>query len=148
MVDERQAEVSRRNAMRTAGGGALALLGLAGMTGKVVAQEATPQVGASLKGTYAVVRVRKVKPEYSAEELARNVAEGFVPIVRDVPGFVSYFVVADEEQRSWVSIGVFTDKAGADESTQRAAAFGQQGTHDWVDGDPIIIQGNIDTAAP
>ena len=141
-------ETTRRTAIRALGGGGLALLGLAGMGGRVVAQEATPQADTVLQGTYAVVRVRKVKPEYSAEELARTVGEGFVPIVREVPGFVSYFVVADEEQGSWVSIGVFADKAGADESTERAAAFGQQGTHDWVEGDPIIIEGTIDTAAP
>jgi quinol monooxygenase YgiN len=94
------------------------------------------------------VRVRRVKPEYSATALAREVAEGFVPIVREVPGFIHYFVVADDEQRSWVSVGIFADQAGADESTERAIAFGQQGTHDWVEGDPIIIAGAIETAAP
>lgn len=124
------------------------MLGLAGMGGKVFAQSATPVAGSTLEGAYAVVRVRKVRPEFSATALALEVGEGFVPIVREVPGFVSYFVVADEEQRSWVSVGVFADKAGADESTERAIAFGQQGTHDWVEGDPIIIAGQIDAGAP
>jgi quinol monooxygenase YgiN len=143
-----EAEATRRDALRAVGGGSLALLALAGMGGKVFAQEATPVAASTLEGTYAVVRVRKVRPEFSATALALEVGEGFVPIVREVPGFVSYFVVADEEQRSWVSVGIFADKAGADESTERAIAFGQQGTHDWVEGDPIIIEGPIDTAAP
>lgn len=117
------------------------------MKGNVLAQSATPAAGTSLEGAYAVVRVRKVRPEFSATALAEEVGEGFVPIVREVPGFIHYFVVADEEQRSWVSVGIFEDKAGADESTERAIAFGQQGTHDWVEGDPIIIAGTIDTSA-
>jgi hypothetical protein len=45
-------------------------------------------------------------------------------------------------------VGIFADEAGAEESTKRAVAFGQQGTHDWVEGAPIIIAGTIDTAAP
>ncbi len=49
---------------------------------------------------------------------------------------------------SFVHGGIFADKAGADESTARAITFGQQGTHDWVEGDPIIIEGAMDTAAP
>ena len=141
-------DATRRDTLRAFGGGSLALLALAGMGGKVFAQEATPVATATLEGKYAVVRVRKVRPEFSATALALEVGEGFVPIVREVPGFVTYFVVADEEQRSWVSVGVFSDKEGAEESTRRAVAFGQQGTHDWVEGDPIIIEGPIDTATP
>jgi hypothetical protein len=141
-------ETTRRDTLRGIGGGALALLGFAGLGGRVVAAEATPEARGTLEGTYGVVRVRKVKPEYSATELAQEVGDGFVPIVREVPGFVAYFVVADDEHNSWVSIGIFDDKAGADESTKRAAEFGQQGTHDWVDGDPIIVSGFIPAAAP
>lgn len=148
MMNNPESGATRRDALRTVSGGALALIGLAGLGSKVIAQEATPQSGTSLQGTYAVVRVRKVRPEFSAEEVSQSVAENFVPIVREVPGFVSYFVVADDEQHSWVSVGIFTDKAGADESTERAMAFGQQGTDDMIDGDPIIIEGSIDTAAP
>ncbi len=153
-MSEKQRSVSsdratRRDAARMLGGAsAIVAATIAGLGGTVVAQEATPVTGGTLVGAYAVVRVRKVKPEYSAEELARTVGEGFVPIVREVPGFVSYFVVADEEQGAWASVGVFEDKAGADESTRRAAEFGQQGTTDWVEGDPIIIGGTLDTAAP
>ena len=140
-------DVDRRDAVRLLGAGSLALLVSATMRGNVVAQTATPASEAALEGAYAVVRVRKVRPEFSATALAQEVGDGFVPIVREVPGFIHYFVVADEEQHSWLSVGIFTDKAGADESTERAIAFGQQGTHDWVEGDPIIIAGVIDTSA-
>lgn len=143
-----ESDTTRRNVLRALGGSSLGLVALAAMKGNVIAQDATPVPNASLEGAYAVVRVRRVKPEFSATALAQEVGEGFVPIVREIPGFIHYFVVADEEQRTWVSVGIFTDKAGADESTERAIAFGQQGTHDWVEGDPIIIAGTIDTAAP
>jgi hypothetical protein len=125
------------------GGAGLALLAIARLGGNSMAQEATPQPGAGSDGRYAIVRVRIVKPEFSAEELAREVREGFLPIVREVPGFKDYFVIANDETRSWASVGIFADKAGADESTQRAIAFGKQGTHDWVEGDPIIVEGAI-----
>ncbi len=48
---------------------------------------------------------------------------GFVPIVSGVPGFVAYYVVS-EGDGAVISINIFEDKAGADESTRRAA--------DWV----------------
>ena len=137
---------TRRDALRTLGGSSLALLALVGLRGHAVAQNATPVSESDLEGAYAVVRVRKVRPEFSATELAQTVIEGFGPIVKEVPGYIDYFVVPDEPQRTWVSIGIFADKAGADESTVQAIAFGRQGTHDWVEGDPIIVEGVINTA--
>lgn len=138
---------TRRDALRTIGASSLAFLALAGMGGNAIALGATPVSEPNLEGSYAIVRVRRVKPAFSATDLAHTVIEGFGPIVRDVPGYIDYFVVPDEPQRIWVSIGIFANKAGADESTVKAIAFGKQGTHDWVEGDPIIIAGVIDTAS-
>lgn len=141
-------ETTRRQALRTLGAGAiLAMLGVTDAGLPAAAQDATPAPGNALEGRYAVIRIRQVKPEYSAEELARTVRDGFLPIVREVPGFVAYFVMANEDARTWVSIGIFADKAGSDESTERAIAFGQLGTHDWVEPDPIIVDGVIGAAA-
>jgi len=143
-----QGQSTRRDALRTAGGGAvLALLGLAGISEAARARSATPAAGEESATEYAIARIRTVKPEFSAAELARVVNEGFLPIVQTVPGFIAYFVLANDAARTWVSIGVFTDKAAADESTRRAIEFGRQGTHDWVDGDPIIVEGPIDPAS-
>jgi len=50
----------------------------------------------------------------------------------DCRRLVEYFVFPDKPQRTWVSIGIFTDKAEADESTVKVIAFGRQGTHDWM----------------
>ncbi len=144
---DRCPETSRRQALRSLGAGAiLTMLGVSGAGLPANAQNATPAPGDDLEGRYAVIRIRQVKPEYSSEELARTVRDGFLPIVRQVPGFVAYFVIANEDARTWVSIGIFADKAGSDESTERAIAFGQLGTHDWVEPDTIIVDGLIGAA--
>ena len=147
-VPRDNAEATRRDALRSVGGGVLALLALLRLDGQATAQPATPLPDTSLHGAYAVARVRTVKPAYAASAVSEAVAAGFVPIVEDVPGFISYFVIADDAQRSWVSVGIFTDQAGANESTRRAREFGQQGTDEMVEGDPIIIAGTIDIAVP
>lgn len=145
MTDESRIETTRRGAVRVMGGAGLALLGLGGMSGRVLAQAATPVTEMGLEDAYAVARVRKVKPEFTASDVTASVAEGFIASVREVPGFVTYFVIADDEHKTWVSVGIFQDKAGAEESTERAKAFGQQGTDEMIDGEPIIIEGPVDT---
>lgn len=145
------AETTRREALRRVGGGvALAALASAALGGRVVAQSATPDAD-GIEGSHAVIRLRKVKPDRSGEELSALVREGFVPLVREVPGFVSYFVVWNAETRDWAAVGVFADKAGADESTSRAAEWGQAqrggGANDYVEGDPTVVEGEVVFAA-
>ncbi|MFJ9846115.1 antibiotic biosynthesis monooxygenase [Kitasatospora sp. NPDC101155] len=55
-------------------------------------------------------------------EAGRRVAEGFVPLLRQVPGFVAYYWV-DAGDGVMVSTSVFEDQAGAEESVRRAAGF-------------------------
>jgi hypothetical protein len=69
---------------------------------------------------YAVVR--RYDGVRDPAEAGRRVKEGFVPILREVPGFVAYY---------WVNAGggvmystsVFQDQAGEEESTKRAEAY-------------------------
>jgi hypothetical protein len=46
---------------------------------------------------YAAIRTYRVT---DAEEIARRVRDEFVPMVRDVPGFVAYYVVDAEAASS------------------------------------------------
>ena len=138
------AETTRREALRRVGGGmALAALASAALGGRVVAQSATPDASAGFEGSYSVLRLRKVKEDKSAEELVALVHKEFVPLVETVPGFVSYFIVYNPDTRDWVAVGIFADKAGADESTARAAEWGQGGASDYVEGDPTVVEGGV-----
>jgi hypothetical protein len=60
----------------------------------------------------------------SAGELIRRVWEGFVPIVQQVPGRVSWLGINWGNGRIG-SASVYADKSAADESTRRAA--------DWIE---------------
>ncbi len=71
---------------------------------------------------YASVRKYQMDPA-SVDELTRKVEGGFVPIVSGVPGFIAYYVV-DGGDGTVLSINIFENQAGAEESTKRAA--------DWV----------------
>ncbi len=71
---------------------------------------------------YASVRKYQMDPA-SVGELTQKVEEGFVPIVSGVPGFIAYYVV-DGGDGTVLSINIFENQAGAEESTKRAA--------DWV----------------
>ncbi|MFF7736467.1 hypothetical protein [Streptomyces sp. NPDC007984] len=55
-------------------------------------------------------------------EAGRRVNEEFLPLVRQVPGFVAYYWV-DAGGGVMVSTSVFQDRSGAEESTARAKDF-------------------------
>jgi hypothetical protein len=136
---------TRRETLGQLGGGAALAALAAAMSGKrVLATQATPAAGAMPAGAYTTLRIRKVKPDHSGDELNALVETGFVPQVTALPGFISYVALWNAETRDWVSISTFTDQAAADESTEVAAAFGTaSGSRDYVDGDPIVVEGAV-----
>ena len=71
---------------------------------------------------YAAVRRWQVAPD-SVEDVARRISEGFVPVVSGVPGFVAYHAL-DGGEGVIISVSVFEDRAGVEESTRLAG--------DWV----------------
>ncbi len=75
------------------------------------------------------------------EELATLVESGFLPILRSVPGFLEYFLVETDE--GLTSISVFTDEAGAEESTRRAADWVEQNLAGFFNGPPTVTAGNV-----
>ena len=73
---------------------------------------------------FAAIRYYQADPP-SVDEVVRQVQEGFVPLIRDTPGFVSYFLlIPSEREDEIVSVSVFEDRRGAEESNSEAA--------DWV----------------
>lgn len=70
---------------------------------------------------YVSVRRYEMDAE-TVDELMRRVEEGFVPIISNAPGFIAYYAL-DAGEGVVASISIFTDQAGAEESTRLAADY-------------------------
>jgi hypothetical protein len=66
--------------------------------------------------------VRRYTTMGPTDVIVRIVTEGFVPIIRDAPGFIAFYVVDGGDGRL-ASVSVFTDQAGADASNRMAAGY-------------------------
>ena len=64
----------------------------------------------------------------SLDDYLGRIESKFVPRIQDIRGFHSYYLVKVSEKEI-IGIGIFEDKAGADESSRVAV--------DFVKGDPI-----------
>ncbi|MNF93628.1 hypothetical protein D3C84_763100 [compost metagenome] len=73
---------------------------------------------------YAVIRKYQFDRAVS-EELDRKIREFFVPQLKMVPGFVTYYWLESGEGTG-ASLSVFQDKTGAEESVRLAARFVEQ----------------------
>jgi quinol monooxygenase YgiN len=76
------------------------------------------------------------------EEIDRRIQEEFVPIVKKAKGFVRYYWL-DIGDGEGASLGVFEDKAGADESMRLAAEYVKQSLSKLLTQKPEIIEGPI-----
>ena len=135
------AALSRRSAvLRLGSGGLAALLASSGIP--AAAQEASPMAGTPAAGrAYLAIRQYQLAPGRTMEELHAAVESGFMPIVKQVPGFQEYFLV--ETGEGVISISVFEDQAGAEESTARAADWVQQNLADFFAGPPTVTTGSV-----
>lgn len=70
---------------------------------------------------YTTIRHYQDEADDVVEQI-RPHAEGVRELLRGIPGFVAYYVV-DSGPGSLVTVSVFADRAGADESTRVAAKF-------------------------
>jgi hypothetical protein len=79
--------------------------------------------GGSAKVMYATVRWYEGVTD--PNEAGREVEEGFMPIISEVPGFVAYYWV-DAGDGVMISMSVYEDQSGSEESTRRAADYVQE----------------------
>lgn len=70
---------------------------------------------------YAGIRQAKAKPGM-AEELARRIKEGAIPIISDVPGFNSYYVIYAPDD-TVIAVSIFDNYEAAHECNKRALAW-------------------------
>ena len=88
---------------------------------------------------YAVIRHHRVQGA-AVEELARQGKEDFAPMIKTMPGFVAYTIIAGPDLVSTIS--VFEDKAAAEESTKRAVAWAADKITDF-DVPTEVIEGEV-----
>lgn len=144
--------VTRRGVVKAGGGLAVAVLGggfgsRRSVATPVAAPVASPAAGDGLAGRYVVVRSRTLAGTRPAADVLGTIREGFVPLLRSIPGFVAYLGIADPAARQTAFVGVFDDEAGADESTRRGGTWLTDNCYDFFAGDPIVVEGPIGVAA-
>ncbi|MFD7877910.1 hypothetical protein ACFV5G_28080 [Streptomyces sp. NPDC059766] len=86
--------------------------------------------------------VRRYEGVTDPAEAARLVDEGFVPLMRQVPGFVAYYWI-DAGDGVMVSTSVFQDRSGADESNSRAADFVRDRLAPLLPNPPRVTAGEV-----
>jgi quinol monooxygenase YgiN len=97
---------------------------------------------------FVAIRYYRTDPD-SIDEVIRRVKEGFVPIIRDTPGFVSYLVLAPgEREGEIVSVSVFEGQQGAEESNRKAEDWVRQNLSDllplpeFAAGEVVVYEAN------
>ena len=86
--------------------------------------------------------VRRYEGVTDAAEAARQVAEGFVPLLKGMPGFVAYYWV-DAGSGVMASTSVFEDRAGAEGSTEKAADFVKANMAHLLPNPPQVTAGEV-----
>jgi hypothetical protein len=75
--------------------------------------------------------------------MVQQIQDEFVPIIREVPGFVAYYYLHDEENGATASISIFADRAGSEESTLRAASWIEDNVDGFYQGPPEVMLGTL-----
>ena len=88
---------------------------------------------------YASIRQAKAKTGM-AEELARRIKEGAIPIISDVEGFRAYYVVYASDD-TVTAISIFNDYAGA--ADKRALAWIEQNLTPLLAGPATAMAGPV-----
>jgi hypothetical protein len=91
---------------------------------------------------YAVIRRYEGIDRSSINELARQLNEGLLPMISQIPGFVAYCALHTGGDVV-ASISIFEDQAGADESTRTVAAWVKQHLASLVPRPPQFTAGKV-----
>ncbi|AMW09142.1 hypothetical protein A4E84_06320 [Streptomyces qaidamensis] len=84
--------------------------------------------------------IRRYEGVTDPAEAGRRVNEEFLPLLRQVQGFVAYYFV-DAGGGVMVSTGVFQDRAGAEESTERAGDYVRDRLAELLPNPPEVTAG-------
>ncbi len=90
---------------------------------------------------YASIR-RHVVHRDSFEEIERQINEGFVPILRSIPGFVAYYLVNTGNGIA-ISVSIFEDQVGAEQSAASARDYIKENLAPLFSNPPEIMDGRV-----
>jgi hypothetical protein len=88
---------------------------------------------------FATIRHHRVHGA-AVDELADKGKTEFVPIIKEMPGLISYTIIAGKDMVSTVSI--FESRAAAEESTRRAVEWAAQSVTKF-DVPTEIVEGEV-----
>jgi hypothetical protein len=94
---------------------------------------------------YIVIRRYEGVQARDVDEVMRRVDEGFAPILEETAGFRGYWAI-DGQDGVLASVTLFDDRAGADESNRRAAAFVRENLAALLPNPPQVTQGQANVA--
>lgn len=86
--------------------------------------------------------VRRYDGVTDVHEVTRRVNEGFVQIVRELPGFAAYYCI-DAGGGVLISVSVYQDRASAEESNARASNFVGENLAAVLPNRPQITAGEV-----
>ena len=90
---------------------------------------------------YAVIRRYNVAAG-AAGTMVQRANEGFAPLISKISGFVSWYLINAGDD-SVVTVSVFEDRAGADESTRVASDWVKQNLASMIRTAPVILAGEV-----
>jgi len=90
---------------------------------------------------YAAIRRYKIQSG-TLSEVAQRAQQGFVPLVSQIPGFVGYYGI-DAGNDVVVTISLFQDQAGEEESTRRAENWVRQNVAEFIQGGVEVTTGEV-----
>ena len=86
--------------------------------------------------------VRRYEGVTDPEEAGRRVAEGFVPLISEMRGFVAYYWF-DAGGGVMASTSIFEDRSHEEESNQNAASWVHENLSEVLPNPPTITAGHV-----
>ncbi len=86
--------------------------------------------------------VRRYEGVTDPEEAGRRVAEGFVPLISGMKGFVAYYWF-DVGDGVMCSTSVFEDRSHEEESNEKAAGWVRENLSEVLPNPPTITAGHV-----
>jgi hypothetical protein len=86
--------------------------------------------------------IRRYEGVTDPAEAGRRVSEGFVPLLKELQGFVAYYWV-DAGGGVMTSLSVFEDQSGAEASIERAADWVRENTAELFPNPPEVTTGEV-----